>query len=464
VSGGVADAGWCPPEGGRPAAPDDAGAASVPGRLLRDLRQRVAARQHESRVPALTAALRRRGEVVLQQSAGEPAGPDVQFRIGSITKTFTAALVLQLRDEGRLGLDDPLERHLAGTPCPAVRIRELLGHLAGLAREPRGPFWEASPGGPAEELLAGLRVEDVLLPGRRRWHYSNVAYALLGMLVARLRGASFPDVLSARLLQPLGLRRTSWEPCPPHADGWWVHPHADVLRPEPVEVTGAMGPAGQLWSTATDLTDWGCFLADPDPAVLRPDTVEEMCDPVALTDQREWTAGYGLGVQLYRRGQRVLVGHGGSMPGFVAGLAVSRPDGVAGAACANAWQGAEMVALSCDLVTEVLDHDPAASVWLPGEVPPEHEELLGRWHYRGVPIDVLSRAGALTLQWVSDPTGARAERFRAEPGRTDTYRGLDIGQAGELLRVCRDDAGGPVVLDVGGWLLTRAVDDPRGGP
>ena len=436
---------------------------NLPEPLAGGLRRRLAETQARARLPSVSAAVARRGDVAFTAGVGDPApDPDVQYRIGSITKTFTAVLVLQLRDEGLLSLADPLERHLPGTPAGNATVRDLLGHLSGLTREPPGDFWEAVPGRPGTELLAGIGTKELVLPARRAWHYSNLAYGLLGLVVERARGAAYADVLRSRVLDPLGLRRTTYDPVAPYATGYRVHPYADELREEPLADTGAMAPAGQLWSTPTDLVRWGAFFADPTDGVLAADTVEEMCEPVAIRDPQGWTSGYGLGLQLFRRGERVYAGHGGSMPGFVAGLAVARGDKVVAAAAANAWQGVDATLLAVELAEQVVESDPHVTPWAPRETAPVMRDLLGSWWYRGVELVLYVREGRLHLRTAADITGAQAERFA--PDGPDRFRGADGSDRGELLCVRRDDAGTPVVLDLATWLLTRRLDDPRGGP
>src|SRR5690606_37235379 len=119
--------------------------------------------------------------------------------------------------------------------------------------------------------------------------------------------------------------RTTYHPTEPFARGYVVHPWHGTLREEPRHDARAMAPAGQLWSTAADLVKWAAFLADPDPDLLAPATVAEMCAPVVMSDLEAWTYGYGLGLELFRVGERVFAGHGGSMPGYLAHLTVHRP-------------------------------------------------------------------------------------------------------------------------------------------
>ena len=220
-----------------------------------------------------------------------------------------------------------------------------------------------------------------------------------------------------------------------------------------------MAPAGQLWSTPSDLLRWGMFLAEPVAEVLHPDTVAEMAEPVVLSDTRAWTAAYGLGLQLFRLGERVLIGHGGSMPGFAAGLMVARGERVAGAVATNVWGGRTETFLR-EAVLAVLDAHVEPATWRAETVPDTIAALLGTWWYRGLPMVVTFRSGALYLGRPDDaqPTN------RFVPIGPDVFRGAAGAKWGEVLRVERDDGGEPVVLELNTWRLTRTVDDPRGGP
>lgn len=439
---------------------------ALPADLAAELTVRLQETQRRLRLPSLSAAISRRGEPLLTVTAGTAPEPttDTQYRMGSITKTFTAVLVMQLRDAGRLRLDDTLGDHLPGTPVGGARIRDLLSHLSGLRREPAGPFWEASPGHPAAELLAALDPDDLVLPSRRAWHYSNLAYGLLGLVVERLRECSYADALAEHLLEPLSLSATSYHPREPHAPGWSVHPFADTLAAEPVHDGRAMAPAGQLWSTPLDLCRWGAFLSEPDPAVLDPETAEEMCEPASMRDPTGWTAAHGLGVELYRRGERILAGHGGSMPGYGASLVVDRDSGVAAAVMANAWMGLRGSDLGTQLVLDVLERSPEPpSPWRPVDtVPPEVAELLGIWWWRRGQLVFFCRDGALHMRAETDVDAQQAERF--EPAGRDRFRAVNLWDRGEWLRVERDAAGHPAYLDLATTRLSRTLDDPAGGP
>lgn len=211
----------------------------------------VARAQAEGRAPSVALGVVRDGSLAHLAVAGDHPTPDadLQYRIGSISKTMTAALVMQQRDAGRLALDDPLDKHLPGTPVGALTLRQLLGHASGLQREPDGQWWERNAGADLPALLAGLTPEKIVHPPHRVYHYSNLAYGLLGGVLERVTGTPWAELLRERILEPLDMRRTTYHPAEPYARGYVVHPWHDTLREEPRTDTGAMAPAGQLWST-----------------------------------------------------------------------------------------------------------------------------------------------------------------------------------------------------------------------
>jgi D-alanyl-D-alanine carboxypeptidase len=191
--------------------PDD------PSQLLpstrRALLHRVATGQADGRLPSLVAAVVRDRAPVWFAARGTANGAEptaqTQYRIGSVTKVFVAIAVMRLRDEGRLRLSDPLDDHLPGTTAGALRIGELLAHTAGLEAESPGLWWERTAGDLRPELSDVLGADPVRHPAGRRFHYSNVGFAMLGALVARLRGKPWDEVVRAEILDPLGLSRTS---------------------------------------------------------------------------------------------------------------------------------------------------------------------------------------------------------------------------------------------------------------
>ncbi len=428
-----------------------------------ELLRRVAREQADGRAPALVAGVLRSGALVWDGArgrAGQSApDTDTQSRIGSITKTFTAVLVARLRDEGRLDFSDPLERHVPGTPLGDRTLAQLLSHTSGVQAESDGPWWERTPGAAWPGLAATLTDATLRHEAGRRFHYSNVGFAALGEVVARHRGRSWWEALAEEVLAPLELRRTTYHPQAPHLSGFAVHPWADLLLPEPAHDAGAMAPAGQLWSTITDLSRWAAFLAGDTGDVLDPDTLAEMREPITVDRAPTWTSGYGLGWQVLKVDGRTLVGHGGSMPGFLAGLYVDVEDELGAVALANTTSGINPVALGSDLISIVAEREPRLPAeWAPvASLPESVFDILGGWHW-GPAAYVLRVRGTGELELGPMGNAGRASRFR--PNADGTWTGLDGYYAGETLEVVRRPDGSVSHLNLATFVFTRKPYDP----
>jgi CubicO group peptidase (beta-lactamase class C family) len=427
------------------------------------LARRLARAQADRRLPSVAAAVFRDGEPVWTHAlglddveAGREATPGTQYRIGSITKTFTAAAVLRLRDEGGLSLDSTLGELIPDCTHPGPTLRRLLAHTAGIQREPAGEVWETLELPDREQLLAQLsEAEQVLEPGAH-WHYSNLGFALLGEVVERVSGTPYREYVATRLLRPAGLGRTTFAPEEPAARGYFVHPFSDAVAAEPpVDLRGAAA-AGQLWSTVGDLARWGSFLAGPDPGVLAPATAEEMRSFQALAETERWSRGWGLGLELNRRGDRVWAGHGGAMPGHLASLVFHAPERVGAAAAANSGSGFDPTELALSLAETELEHGAGRiEAWRPSDpAPPELAGLLGSWWSEGHEFLVRWRNGRLEARSADLPAWREPSAFAQEA--PDRFRTVSGRERGELLRVVRDEQGVPVKLYWATYPFTRS--------
>jgi CubicO group peptidase (beta-lactamase class C family) len=415
----------------------------------------IAARaQAGGRTPSLALAVVRDRAVLHNACVGEHPVPDAktQYRIGSITKTLTATLVMQLRDEGFFALDDLLYRHLPGTSIGGVTLRQLLGHVSGLQREPDGPWWERNTGGDVDKLLADLGYDKLAGPPFRRYHYSNLAYGLLGAVLQRVTGETWSNLVGKRVLDPLGMKRTTYHPMEPFARGYVVHALDGSMHEEPRLDAGAMASAGQLWSTVTDMAKWAAFLTDPAPAVLPRETVDEMCAPVVISDLESWTRGYGLGLRLYRVGERVFVGHGGSMPGYHAQLVVHRRSRLGVIAFANSYglTGTHLRDVALSALTAAVEAEPSVPApWSPPAQPTgELATLVGRWWWMGREFEITADGEALEM---SGPD-YRSRFVREAP---DHWRGVAGEDEGEVLFILRDTDGNPERLDIATFVFSR---------
>lgn len=428
----------------------------------RRCRDAVEAAQVADRLPGVATAVVRGGELAWFHGFGmadpglpeEPPNADTQFQIASITKTFTAALVMQLRDAGVLDLNDPLDDHVAGTPHGRLTLRQLLAHGSGLQREPFGDVWQTlrvpSPAG----VLADLPATEAVLPAGEQFHYSNLGYGLLGEVVARRTGTTWEDALQERLLHPLGLSRTG-SATPPTAQGLFVDPYADRVMVEPTIEWGGIAAAGALWSTPADLARWAAFLATPDARVLAPATVTEMCLPHLVRDRDAWSAAYGLGMFLIRRNGRVLAGHSGAVSGFLSAFLTDRASGVGAVVMTNTGRDADPVGLAVRLIAAVVEWDPPPrSPWRPGPaVPDELEGALGRWWREGIEFVFRCAGGTLEARWADAPPDRSPAVFVREG--VDRYRAVSGFEVGEVLRIDRDPAGGVTGLNWATYAFTR---------
>jgi CubicO group peptidase (beta-lactamase class C family) len=253
--------------------------------------------------------------------AKAPATPQTRYRIGSITKTFTALAILQLHDEGKLRLDDRVRDHVTSTALHArsiglldVTLRELLTHSSGLQRDLPGT-WYTRPSFPAE------LPDDfgATYPAGSQWKYSNVGYTLLGEVVAAASGEPWARYVRRRIVEPLGMASTEALPQredPRLATGYSRPtpgaPHVPAARFD----FGAASPAASIVSTLEDIARYLAFHMSGGGAVLGGKSLREMHRPQWLHD--DWQSAWGLGVRVRRADGRVRVGHPGTAPGFAA--------------------------------------------------------------------------------------------------------------------------------------------------
>jgi CubicO group peptidase (beta-lactamase class C family) len=308
-----------------------------------------------------------------------------------------------------------------------------------------------------EELIAGLEDAELVLRPGDQWHYSNLVFGLLGDVVMRVGGGTYAEILQQRILDPLGLGRTSLAPGDPVAVPYFVHPYSEVaLEEADIPLAEPVGAAGWLWSTPSDLARFGMFLADGDERVLARAELDRMARVQTMVDADRWALAWGLGLELYRRGDRVFAGHGGAMPGFLAGLVVQRKERTGAAVLTNTGAGAAPEALALDLAGAVLDALPRTpDRWIPADaVPLELEGILGLWWTEGNQIVLAVRSGRFVAELVDGPPGRNLSTL--EPDGTDRWRVVEGRERGELLRAVRGEDGGVEKLYLATYPLTRA--------
>jgi CubicO group peptidase (beta-lactamase class C family) len=420
------------------------------GALDRLLQERQA-----DRLPSVAAAVVNKGEQVWASAVGaaDYAGnrdstPDTQYRIGSITKTFTATAVLQLRDAGQLDLDDRLEQHIEGIANGTPTIRRLLCHLSGLQRE-AGEMFVTGESPTEDALIASMSEVEFVLGPAQAHHYSNLAFALLGQVVARKSGLAYTQYVDEHIIHPLGLSRTTWTPQAPKAQGYLVDEYARTVWTEPETDLAGTAAAGQLWSTVEDLGRWATFLARGAEGVLAAKTNEEMWFPQVMYYPHDWVLGWGLGLMLYNQGGSIYGGHGGAMAGHLAGVYIDRKTQTGAAALTNSGTRGDMDTFAISLAAKAKELWPEPiETWHPEQEPPaEVRAILGRWWSEGNEFVFWWERGALQAKVVGTAPGRGETTFERDG---DAWRAAAGRERGERLRIDGDQ------LIWSGYAFTRA--------
>ena len=312
-----------------------------------------------------------------------------RFRAGSITKSFIATVVLQLVGEGRLALDDTVQRWLPGVLPDGARItlHHLLQHTSGLANYTNTASFRAIYNSEAEivrmrhrtwtprELVAFVDDLPLLFEPGTSWMYSNTNFVLLGMIVKRVTGAAYAAEVRRRILQPLGLRHTQFPGTDPFLPG--VHPHGYLAVDqngveEPVDITAfnpsIAGASGKVISTAADLNLF--FRALMDRRLLGPTEQTQM--QTVYTTPRDYEYGLGLMTRTVAGGPR-LWGHRGDIFGYYAESWTTEDGGRQLTVAATPWGDVDPKILIADLVehrvrtlTRAIPHGPITIAFLLG--------------------------------------------------------------------------------------------------
>ncbi len=261
--------------------------------------------------------------------AERKTAPETLYRIASHSKLFTAISIMQLRDAGKLDLDDSVEKYLPwfklsgkDTVGPPVSIRHLLTHSSGVPRDAGLPYWIDFKFPTTEEIIQRLPGQKTVFPTETEWKYSNLAFTLLGEVVAAVSGQPYEDYVSENIFQPLGMSNSgvtlSSIDITQLAKGYGRRLPDGSRQEMPVVDAKGMAAAAGITSSVVDMARFVSWqfrtLDDKDDEVLKPSTLREM-QRIQWLDPK-WTAGWGLAFHLRKTEDRLLVGHSGGYPGF----------------------------------------------------------------------------------------------------------------------------------------------------
>lgn len=279
------------------------------------------ARQH---IPGVALLVARNGEIVRAQGFGfanvelrVPVKPETLFQSGSVGKQFTATAIMMLVEEGKIGLDDSITRYFPEAPASwkPVTIRHLLTHTGGFTDYPKDfDFRKDRSEAELLKIVAGI---PLAFPPGTKWSYSNLGYLTLGVLIHRVTGTFYGDVLQARIFRPLGMQTTrimsEADIIPNRAAGYRLV-KGELKNQEWVSPTLNTTADGSLYFSILDLAKWDAALYTE--KVLKRSSLEQMWSVARLNNGQPNSGDYGFGWDITSSHGHRLIEHGGSWQGF----------------------------------------------------------------------------------------------------------------------------------------------------
>lgn len=382
--------------------------------------------------------------------SGKPVTLDTRFRIASITKTFTATAILQLRDAGLLGLDDPVSRHLSWfdlryQDAPEISIRNLLTHTGGLPRDSLNPMWTDCQAPNAEQFIADTKSRALTRPPCQNFAYSNLGYSLLGGIIEAVTGQTWAEYLQTHVLDPLGMSETRTQPIaddPLLATGY-TRERADYRR-EAFDfwLMNSFEASANFASSVNDLVKYARFhLGLADGAVLSPYSLMDMHRVHWLN--ADWQGGYGLGMGLHRVKDWVISGHGGGYPGYLTAFSLCRAHKLGVIALTNAL-GGDPHGYVEQAYKLVLPEIIKATAYDKPAAPVEWQEFVGTYESEWARQKVVIRDNQLqliSLDWLDDkptvllPTEAPNVFTLEQEGQSNETLRFELDAGGNVIRM-----------------------------
>jgi D-alanyl-D-alanine carboxypeptidase len=286
----------------------------------------VAAEVEARGLVGITLAVARDGKIVLSRGYGlasladrRPVTGETMFAIGSVTKQFTCACILLLAEDGKLSPQDKVAKYYPDlTKADEITILDLMNHVSGYPDYYPLDFVDrrlATPR-PVDEVIRLYGTGKLDFEPGTRYSYSNTGYDILGRIVEKTSGLPFGEFLSRRILKPLGMEHTTYEPDTSGDRFAQGYSSFALSGPEPAvpEGKGWVSAAGAIFSTPSDLVRWDLALMSG--KVLKPESYKLMTSPRKLPDGR--ISNYGCGLSVGDRGGTAVYGHNGAVAGFLA--------------------------------------------------------------------------------------------------------------------------------------------------
>ncbi|HEX8451283.1 MAG TPA: serine hydrolase domain-containing protein [Longimicrobium sp.] len=436
-----------------------ASAGAQPGRPLHVRLDSIAASGvKENRAVGIVAAVVRGNDTLLYEGYGKanvewdvPMPRDAMFEIGSVTKQFTAVALLQLRDEGKLSLDDEITKWLPDfdTRGNRVTLRRLLDHtsgIVGLTEMPEFGNLVTNVRFPRDSAYALIRRTPFQFRTGEAQIYNNSAFFLLGLIAEKASGMSYEDYVEKKIFEPLGMTRSmycnSTENVPRRAHGYLVAPNRAVRRAHTNVHTWPFA-AGSLCSTAGDMVTW--LRALHGGKVLSPASYAELITPSKLNDGTPLRYSMGLQVGPDPSGHR-YIGHGGAIAGFTAEVGWYPAAKMAVVVLENTAGNLDPAAVASELASQILGWNQPRPQWFTGDAAPLLGRYVGQGRGRDATIEVTQTPGGLAFStdgapprpfpWVEGLTfrqGVRILTFRRANGDSGPATELRVSTPGSYM-------------------------------
>jgi CubicO group peptidase (beta-lactamase class C family) len=296
----------------------------TPGSASDEVAQYVKTEMARQHIPGIALLVSRNGEIVRAQGIGfsnvelqVPVKPETLFQSGSVGKQFTATAIMMLVEEGKIGLDDSITKYFPDAPAnwKPVTVRNLLSHTGGFTDYPKD--FDFRKDYTEDDLLKIVAGIPLAFPPGTKWSYSNLGYLTLGILIHRVTGKFYGDVLEERIFHPLGMQSTrimsEADIIPNRAAGYRLV-KGQLKNQEWVSPTLNTTADGSLYFSIVDLAKWDAALYTE--KLLKRSSLEQMWTVVKLNDGKPNSGNYGFGWEITSSHGHRLIDHDGAWQGF----------------------------------------------------------------------------------------------------------------------------------------------------
>jgi CubicO group peptidase (beta-lactamase class C family) len=396
-----------------------------------------------------------------------PASAATVYRIASISKVFTATAIMQLRDAGKLQLDDPVSKHLSWfhvkeprADAPPITIWSLLTHTSGMARELPAFYWNDFKFPTREEMMRMTVEEPAVFPPETEYKYSNLALAIAGEVVAAVSGEPYAQYVENHILRPLGMSSTSVTPQPgdPNlAVGYRRRVLGQPREAEDFIDARALTPSAGLASNVNDLAKFVSLQFRDGPAggsqILKGPTLREMQRVQWL--KPDWQSAQGLGFGIRHVGQQVRVGKDGAAPGYKSLIEWVPAEKFGVIVLINGYDAEPTVYVNQAL--SIMGPAIAKAMARPKPVPeadPAWTNYTGTYEWKHVENQIMIVDGELIM--ISPEAATPWEsRVRLAPAGPQTFKMVGGGSDGELLKFEVDQTGKATRFATGSYYRIR---------